>query len=140
MYFVIAITINTFTIMTNRTKQLSYWTLSWVASTALATFGPIFMWGDSKLLTTIALLLNVGIGIIMILANRNLFMEYDELQKDIHLKAMGITLGLTMVLGIAYSLMDVTNLISGDAENSLLIGAMGIIYLLSVLKMNRYYA
>ena len=126
--------------MTNRTKQLAYWTLSWVASTAVATFGPIFIWGDLKLLTTITLLLNLGIGIIMIIANRNLFMEYDELQKDIHLKAMGITLGLTMVLGIAYSLMDVTNLIPGDAEISILVGAMGIIYLLSILKMNRYYA
>lgn len=126
--------------MTNRTKQLAYWTFGWLASTALATFGPIFIWGDLKLLTTIALLLNLGIGIIMIIANRNLFMEYDELQKDIHLKAMGITLGLTMVLGIAYSLMDVTNLIPGDAEISILVGAMGIIYLLSILKMNRYYA
>ena len=126
--------------MTNRTKQLAYWTLSWLASTALATFGPVFIWWDVKLLTTIALLLNLGIGIIMIIANRNLFMEYDELQKDIHLKAMAITLGLTMVLGIAYSLMDVTNLISGDAEISHLVGAMGIIYLLSILKMNRYYA
>ena len=126
--------------MTNRTKQLAYWTLSWLASTALATFGPVFIWGDVKLLTTIVLLLNLGIGIIMIIANRNLFMEYDELQKDIHLKAMAITLGLTMVLGIAYSLMDVTNLISGDAEISHLVGAMGIIYLLSILKMNRYYA
>ena len=87
--------------MTNRTKQLAYWTLSWVLSTAVATFGPLFIWGDFKLLTTITLLLNIGIGIIMIIANRNLFMEYDELQKDIHLKAMGITLGLATVLGIA---------------------------------------
>lgn len=29
----------------NNTKKLAFWTLIWVLATALATFGPEFIWG-----------------------------------------------------------------------------------------------
>ena len=38
----------------------------------------------------------------MILANKNLFKTYDELQKKIQFEAMAITLGLAVVVGLTY--------------------------------------
>lgn len=121
------------------TVQLILWTLGWVLTVALATFGPKFIWAHNKALTTIALLINIGAGVGMILANKNHLSSCDELQQKIQLEAMGITLGATLVGGIVFTIMDQSNLISGDAEIGFLIMFMGIIYVIStVLGKLRY--
>ena len=38
----------------------------------------------------------------MIIAHKNLFKTYDELQKKIQFEAMAITLGLAVVVGLIY--------------------------------------
>ncbi|MFN2262192.1 MAG: hypothetical protein ABR595_09035, partial [Psychroflexus sp.] len=78
-------------------------------------------------------------GIAMIIANRNWFNSLDELQRKIQLEALGITLGLAVIFGITYSLLDITNLIASDAEISLLVGFMGITYLVSLLIIRKRY-
>lgn len=122
-----------------RMKQLAIWTWSWVITLAIATFGPKFIWEEQLLLTTIAILINLGIGVLMILANRRLFNHYDELERKIHMEAMGFTLGLSVIVGLSYSLLDQTNLISADAEISLLVGFIGITYMLSLLINRKRY-
>jgi hypothetical protein len=124
--------------MKSTLKNLAAWTMAWVLSTAFATFGPIALW-DSIGLSILAIIINLLIGIGMIRANVSLFATYDELQKEIHLKATGITLGLSLVLGISYSLFDTSNVMAGDAEIGVLVGLMGIIYLGSTWYINRQY-
>ena len=48
----------------------------------------------------------------MIWANRNLFNYYVELERKLHLEAMELTLGLTLITGLSFSLLDQTNLIA----------------------------
>ena len=55
---------------------------SWVATLAIATFGPIFIWEEQKALTTFAIIINLANGVLMILANRQLFNHYDELEQN----------------------------------------------------------
>ena len=55
------------------------------------------------------------------------------------LEAMAITLGITLIAGIAYSSLDIVNVISGDAEISFLVMLMGITYLVSLLVVRRRY-
>jgi hypothetical protein len=78
-------------------KNLGLWTWSWVASMALATFGPKFIWEEQIALTAIAILLNLAIGVLMILANRKVFNHYDELERKLHLESLALTLGLTVI-------------------------------------------
>ena len=125
--------------MKSTLKNLAAWTMAWVLSMAFATFGPIALW-DSIGLSILAIIINLLVGIGMIRANVSLFTTYDELQKEIHLKATGITLGLSLVLGISYSLLDTSNVIAGDAEIGVLVGLMGIIYLGSTWYINRQYS
>lgn len=115
------------------------WTLSWTASTALVAFGPKFLWNESTGPTLLALLLNVGIGVGMILANRRLFEGLDELERKIHLEALALTMGLTLIVGIAYSLLDSTNIIPWDAEISFLVIFMGLCYLAALVLNQRRY-
>ena len=83
------------------------WTLAWVASLAFLTglnkflFAENSLW-DNIIFTQIGLIINLAIGIGMIIANKNLFKTYDELQKKIQFEAMAITLGLTVVVGLVY--------------------------------------
>lgn len=119
--------------------RLAIWTLAWTASTAVAAFGPKFLWAGSTVLTVMAILLNVGIGIGMILANRRLIEGLDELERKIHLEALALTIGLTLIVGIAYSLLDSTNIIPWDAEISFLVIFMGLCYFTAlILNQKRY--
>jgi len=121
------------------TLQLAYWTASWLVTTAIATFGPIFLWSDYKLLTFFAIIINLGAGVGVILANIRHLRGLDELQQKIHLNAMGIALGVGVIGGLSYSLLDTTNLIAGDAEISVLVMGISMAYLIAIVAGNRYY-
>ena len=122
-----------------RTIRLAIWTWTWVATLAVATFGPIFIWENSILWTTLAICINLINGVLMILANRSLFNHYDELERKIHLESMGLTLGATVIVGLSYSLLDQTNLITSDAEISYLIMFMSVTYLITLLINRKRY-
>lgn len=122
-----------------RLQQLAFWTILWTVSMALASFGPKFLWHQNTLLTVLAVLLNLVLGIVMILANRRLINEGDELEKKIQLESMGLTLGLSVVVGLSYSLLDTTNLISADAEISVLVIFIGLTYFISTLVNSKKY-
>lgn len=120
-------------------KHLAFWTIAWTASTALATFGSIYLWDGNAALTSLVVILNLGIGVGMVLANRRFIEGSDELEKKIQLESMGITLGFTLIVGIAYSLLDSTNVIPGDAEIGYLVIFMGLCYIISTgLNQKRY--
>tara|TARA_B110000858_G_C17616188_1_gene386828 strand:+ start:202 stop:594 length:393 start_codon:yes stop_codon:yes gene_type:complete len=122
-----------------RTIRLAIWTWTWVATLAVATFGPKFIWENSTLWTTLAICINLINGVLMILANRSLFNHYDELERKIHLESMGLTLGATVIVGLSYSLLDITNLITSDAEISYLIMFMSVTYLITLLINRKRY-
>ena len=121
-------------------QNLGLWTWSWVATLAIATFGPKFIWDDQETLTTLAIITNLVNGVLMILANRKLFNHYDELERKIHLESFALTLGLTVIVGLTYSLLDQVNLIPFDAEIGILIGFAGLTYMITLLINRKRYS
>jgi hypothetical protein len=115
------------------TKNLAVWTMAWVLSMALATFGPKFLWEGNDALTVFGILLNALLGAGMIFANIKHLNGLDDLQKKIQLEGMAIALGVGIVGGLTYSLLDTTGIIQQDAEISFLVMLIGITYLVSVL-------
>ena len=122
-----------------RTLQLAGWTWSWVTTLALATFGPLFLWEENQSITILATIINLINGILMVMANVKLFRHYDELEQKIHAEAMGLTLGATVIVGLSYSLLDQKNLISNDAEISVLIMFIGVTYFITLLINRKKY-
>ena len=121
------------------TKNLAIYTALWTVSMAIATFGPKFIWEENKTLTFIGVFVNVIFGIFMILANIKHLKGLDELQKKIQLEGMALALGVGVVGGLSYSLLDTTNLIAQDAEISYLVILIALTYLASVvIGQNRY--
>lgn len=113
----------------HNTRQLALWTFAWVATMALATFGPTFIWQANTPLTILAIAVNAAFGVGMILANIRYTKSMDEMQRKIQLEAMGIALGVGVVGGLSYSLLDTTNVMAGDAEISFLVILIGLTYL-----------
>jgi hypothetical protein len=123
----------------NTTVRLGFWTLAWVLSMALATFGPQFIWGGNEPLTIAGIIVNMLIGLGMILANKHHLRSLDELHQKVQLEAMALTLGVAVVVGLAYSNLDIANVIDQDAEISHLVLLIGVTYLTSlVVGLKRY--
>lgn len=121
------------------TIRLAYWTLAWLVSMAMATFGPKYLWQEASLITVIAIGFNLLMGCGMIIANKNHLRSLDELHQRIQLEAMGITLGVALVVGLAYSVLDMSNVIAADAEMSHLVVVMALTYLGSIVIGTRKY-
>ncbi len=116
----------------NRQKTLrilAFSTLAWTASVALVVFGPMLFWPDQPTMDLVMILLNLGLGIAMLLVNRRYILNLDELQRKIQLEAMAWALGLAVVGGLAYSLLDIRNVIPFDAEISFLVIGVSLTYL-----------
>ena len=125
-------------ILKKNTQILFIWTVAWVGTFAILTIGSNELW-DSLTLTKIGLVINFAVGIGMIIANKNLFNYYDELQRKIHLEAMALTLGLTVVVGISYEFSFDSGIINSEPETEYLIMFIAISYIVSVLLNSRRY-
>ena len=125
-------------ILKKSTKNLIIWTLAWTGTLAILTFASNQLLG-SLMLTKIAFVINFAVGIGMIIANKNLINNFDELQRKIHMEAMAITLGLAVVVGISYEISFDFNIINSEPEGEYLIMFIGITYIISVLINNRKY-
>ena len=121
------------------TARLGFWTLAWVLSMALATFGPKFIWDGNEPLTILGIIVNMLIGLGMILANKHHLRSLDELHQKIQLEAMALALGVAVVVGLAYSNLDIADVIDQDAEISHLVLLIGVTYLTSVVIGTRRY-
>ena len=110
------------------TVNLAYWTGAWMITMAVASFGPKFIWNFNSAVSISAILINTGIGIGMIIANKRHLNGLDEMQRKIQLEAMALSLGVAVVGGLSYSMLDITNIISYDAEISHLVIIIGLTY------------
>ena len=121
-------------------KRLSVWTLLWVLSEALVIYGHREWWSGKGWLTVLAFSLNLFIGLGMVLTYRNLMNLLDELQRKIQLESMGLTLGLTLVAGVGFSVLDITELIPLEAKMGYLILFMGLCYMACMWINTRRYS
>ena len=113
-------------------KLLALWTMGWMVSMALMTFGPIYLWSDGKILTLLAFVLNLALGIGMIISNRNFINAADELEKKMTFDAMAIALGVGVVGGLSYSALEKSSLININADISFLVMLIAITYLIAI--------
>jgi uncharacterized MnhB-related membrane protein len=82
---------------------------------------------------------NLTNEILMILVNRDLFNYFDELERKTYLKSITITLGLSMVVGLTFSLLDQQDLILFDAEIGYLVMIMRSCYWIAMrITIKRY--
>ena len=120
-------------------SALKLWNVGWVLSTALAAFGPKFIWSFATLPSLGAILLNIAVGWGMVLANGRYLKNLDEMQRQIFLEAGALSLGVGLVLGCSYEILEDIRLISFEPEISHLIIVMCLSFAIGMIKGNRKY-
>ena len=76
----------------------------------------------------------------MIYANKQHLLGMDEMQRYIQHEAMALTLGVGLVLGMSYELLEDIKLISFEPEISHLIILMCLTYCIGIILGNRRYS
>ena len=121
------------------TTRLKIWTAAWVLTTAIAAFGPKLAWDFATVPTIAAQLLNLGTGIGMIVATRRFVLGLDEMQQKIFLQAGALTLGVGLVCGLSYELLEDVRLISFEPQISHLVILMCMTFLVGTIAGYRRY-
>ena len=133
------------------TLRLFFWTVAWVLATAgwagistSAVFEQIAI-GSKNLFNfktlpiIIAVLVHIGLGLGMLRAFKQYLLGLDELQRKIQLDAMALTLGVGMVVGVSYELLEDIKLITFEPEISHLIILMSLTFCIGIILGNRRY-
>ncbi|RTE86799.1 hypothetical protein EYQ95_09190 [Lysobacter sp. N42] len=115
------------------------WTLAWVLSLALLAFGPKFVWDFAVGYSIAVIVVNLFCGYKMIMANKMMLEGLDELQRKLHMNAMAISLGVSMIFGAVYGLLEGIRLIDFHPNPSSILVVMGLSYVISLLIGTRKY-
>ncbi|MCH8158448.1 MAG: hypothetical protein IIA08_01120 [Proteobacteria bacterium] len=119
--------------------RLRYWTVAWLATTAVAAFGPRLIWNFDTLLTILGVLANLGVGFGMILSTKRHLSGLDEMHQKIFLDAGALSLGVGLVCGLSYELWEDINLISFEPEISHLVILMCLTFVAGMIAGHRKY-
>ena len=121
------------------TAKVAYWGLAWVLATAGATFGPELLWGYGTLITSIGIAIQLALGFGMIWTFKEVLLAMDELQRLIQLEAISLALGVGVVVGVSYELLEDVKLITFQPEISHLIILISLTYSFGLFLGNRRY-
>lgn len=119
--------------------RLFQWCAGWGVTSALMSFGPKFLWHKSAVLTGLAIVLDIAVGVGAILANKRFIDELDELQRRVQLNSMAITVGVAIVAGVPLSVMDAYHLIPFHADIAHLMMIMAVTLVVSNVYGTRRY-
>ena len=121
------------------TLRLAYWTLGWLVSTAIATFGPRKVWDFAIAPTMLAVAVNLGVGFGLIVAIRRHLRGLDELHRKIFLDAAALSMGVGLVVGLAYESLQDIQLISHQPEISHVVMLMSVTFMVGIISGHRKY-
>ena len=121
------------------TLRLFFWTVAWVLATAGVAFGSKNLWNFNTWLTIIAVLIHIGLGLGMIRVFKQYLLGLDELQRKIQLDAMALSLGIGLVLGCSYEMLEDIKLIPFEPEIPHLLIMMSLTYVVGTVLGHRKY-
>jgi len=119
--------------------RLALWNGAWVGACALMAFGPKVLWDRALLLTLLAVALNVGVGVGMLLANKKYVQELDELQRKVYLHALATTVGVGLIASVPISVMAGYRVIPFKADMAYLEMLMALTFVVAMLYGTRRY-
>ena len=116
----------------NHVKKLALVTGLWLVTMALASFGPELIWENKTLFTISAIAINLGAGLLMVFTNVQYWNSLDEMMQRVQLNAMGLALGLGIVGGLSFSMLESSDIIQFGNDISFMVALMSITYLTSI--------
>jgi hypothetical protein len=106
---------------------------------AITAFAPKYLWDYNTLLTLFSVVVHLGFGYGMLMANKRHLDGLDEMQRKILFDAMALSLGVGLVVGLSYDLFENIKLITFEPEIAHLVIIMCLTYLVGVISGHRKY-
>lgn len=125
--------------MKRSSRTIFVWASAWLVSLALIAFGPKFLWDYAPTFSIISIVINLFMGYKMIIAHKQQLAAMDEMQRTIHMNAMAISLGTSLVFGAVYGLLYPIQLLSFSPNPANILFVMGLSYMFSVFVGFRKY-
>jgi len=116
-----------------KVKWLAVSTTIWLITIAIAAFGPKLLWDNQTSITLLAIALNLLAGLFVIKSNLQHWNSLDEMMQRLHLNAMGIALGLGIVGGLSFSLLETSDSIQTEFDLSFMVIIMALSYFISTM-------
>ena len=114
------------------TARFVLWALAWLATLALAKFGPGLVWDSQQTMASwAAVALNLVVGIGWIVAFARLLRSMDELDRKIVQDALAVTLGVGWVVGFAFVVADHAGLVANDINVAIFPALLGVVYVIA---------
>ena len=95
------------------------WILSWMATLVVSDKAALYDWWSSEWLTLLSIAVNAGLGLWVIRTYVKLLRGMDDLQRKIQLEAIALSLGITAVGTITYSLLVTWGYIQDEEVNDI---------------------
>lgn len=111
---------------------VNIWALAWAGSLAIIAFISKSEWYSAALPIAMAFAINSAIGIGMFLAYKRFLKELDELERKIQFDAVASSVGVTLVVFGAYSILEKAE-IAPELQASNLIVLMALTYIAGII-------
>jgi hypothetical protein len=118
---------------------MAVWTVAWMTTLALATFGPSLLWDFQPAASWVAVAANLVVGVGWIVAHARYLRGVDELQRKIQVDAIAVALGAGLVGGFAYAAANLADLIAADANIALFSTLVAVVYMVAIAVGNLRY-
>ena len=112
-------------------RRIVLWTLAWIVPFVIADLAISNDWVQGRFFSVVATLVVTGLGIGLLLAFRRFLTGADELRRKIELDALALTVGVGVVAGFSYSLLETSGIVD-KAELMNIILVMSATYVVSI--------
>jgi len=120
-------------------RQIVLWSQAWIGPFLFVDLAVTHGWIESDTFAIVATLAVTVLGIGLLLAFRRFLKDADELRRKIELDALAMTVGVGIVAGFSYSLLESAGLID-KAELMNLVVVMAATYVITVIVGLRRFA
>ena len=113
--------------------HLVLWTFAWMATLAVARFGPEVAWETERAAASwVAVAANVLVGIAWIAAFARFLRALDDLWRRVTQDALAAALGVGWVTGFAYVAADAAGLVAREFSVALFASLLGAVYVIAL--------
>ena len=120
-------------------RHIILWSLAWIVPFLGVNLAIENGWIDNDALAFAAILAVTALGMGVLLAYRRFLSNADELMRKIQLDALALTVGVGVVAGFSYTLLESAGIVA-DAEAMTLVMVMVITYIAGIVAGLRRYA